>query len=82
MKADNRFFENVAKFRYWGMIVSNQNFIHEEIMNRLNFGNACCCSVQNFLSSHLLPKSVKIKIYRTVILAVIFFGHTNSRMIS
>jgi hypothetical protein len=78
MKADKRSFENVAKFRYWGMMASNQNLIHEEMKNRLNYDNACCCSFQNLLSSHLLSKSVKIKLYRTIILSVVYFWHTNS----
>jgi hypothetical protein len=36
--------------------------------------NACCPSVQNILSSSLLSKSVKIKIYRTIILPVVLYG--------
>jgi hypothetical protein len=36
--------------------------------------NACCHSVQNLLSSSLLSKSVKIKIYRTIILPVVLYG--------
>ena len=31
-------------------------------------------SVQNLLSSSLLSKNLKIKIYRTIILAVVFYG--------
>ena len=31
-------------------------------------GNACYCSVQNVLSSILLSRNIKIKIYRTIIL--------------
>ena len=46
----------------------------EEIKNRLNSGNACYHSVQNLLSSRLLSKNLKIKIYRTVILPVVWYG--------
>jgi hypothetical protein len=53
----NRCFENVAQFRYLGMIVTIQNLIQEEIKRRFNSGNACYHSVQNLLSSHLLFKS-------------------------
>jgi hypothetical protein len=35
----------------------NQNLIEEEIKKRLNYGSVCYHSVQNFLSSRLLPKS-------------------------
>jgi hypothetical protein len=39
MKVVNRFFENVAKFKYLGRTVTNQSLIHEEIKSRLNSGN-------------------------------------------
>ena len=37
-------------------------------------GNACYHSVQNLLSSSLLSKKVKIKIYRTIISPVVLYG--------
>ena len=37
-------------------------------------GNACYYSVQNLLSSRLLSKNLKIKIYRTIILPVVLYG--------
>jgi hypothetical protein len=61
IKVANRSFKNVAKFRYFETILTNQNLIHDEIKHRLNWGNACCYSVQNLLFSDLLSKNVKIK---------------------
>jgi hypothetical protein len=58
-----------------GSIITNQNLIHEEIKSRLNLCNACYHSVQRFLSSCLLSKNVKIKIYRTIILPVVLCGY-------
>ena len=51
-----------------------QNSIREENESMLESGNACCHSVQNLVSSSLLSKNIKIKIYRTIILPVILCG--------
>ena len=56
--------------------LTNKNSIQEEIKSRLKVGNACYYSVQNLLSSSLLSKKFKIKIYtrRTIILPVVLYG--------
>ena len=48
--------------------------LKKEIKSRLRSGNACYHSVQNLLSSRLLSKNLKIKIYRTIILPVVLYG--------
>jgi len=60
---------NVSEYR-----LTNKNSIQEEIKSRLKVGNACYNSVQNLLSSSLLSKKLKVKIYRTIILPVCLYG--------
>jgi len=67
-------FERVEEFKYMRTTLTNQNSIPEEIKSRLRSGNACYHSVQNLLSSRLLFKNLKIKIYRTIILLVVLYG--------
>jgi len=57
-----------------GTTLTHQNSIAEEIKSRLRLGNACYQSVQNLLSSRLLSKILKIKIYRTINLSVVLYG--------
>ena len=66
VRMDNSTFERVEEFKYLGTNLTNQNFITEKIKSRLKSGNASCHSVQDLLSSRLLSKNVKIKIYRTI----------------
>jgi hypothetical protein len=72
IKIVNRSFEYVAKFRYFGTPLTDQNCMHKEIKIRLNSGIACYCSVQSLLSSCLLPRNVKAEIYKTIILSILY----------
>jgi hypothetical protein len=65
-----------AEFKYkcLGTRLTNKNSIQEEIKSRLKLGNACVYLVQIRLSSSLLSKKLKIKIYRTTILPVVLYG--------
>jgi hypothetical protein len=64
IKIGNRWFENVAQFKYLGTTITNENLIQEEV-NACS-GNACYHSVQNLLSSRLLSKNTKVRIYKTL----------------
>jgi hypothetical protein len=74
IKIANRSFEDMAKFRYLGTTLTDHNCMHEEIKSRLNSGNACYPSVDSLLSSRLLSRNLKVKIYKTIILPVVLYG--------
>ena len=79
MKMDNSSIERVEEFKCLGTTLTNQNSIQEEIKCRLKLGNACYYLVQNLLSSSLLSKTLKIKIYSytSIILPVVLYGCEN-----
>jgi hypothetical protein len=49
-------------------------FGNEEIRRRLKSGNTYYHSVQNLLSSRLLPKNIKVGIYKTIIFLCFSMG--------
>jgi hypothetical protein len=75
VNAANILFENVSQFKYFKTTVTNQNLFQEEIKRRMNSGNACNNSVQNLLPSRLLLRNVKMRIYKTIILPAVLYGH-------
>ena len=64
----------MEELKYLGTNVTNQNSIQEEIKSKLNSGNVCYHLVQKLMSSCLLSRNTKIKIYRTIILRVVLYG--------
>ena len=76
MKIDNSFFQRMEEFKYLGTTLTDQNFLQEEIKSRLKSGNACNHLLQNLLSSRLLSKKLKIKLFRNIILPVVYVCET------
>jgi hypothetical protein len=64
----------VEKLKYLGTSLTDQNCMQEGIKSRLNSGTVCYLSVQSRLSSRLLSRNVKVKIYKTIILPVVLYG--------
>ena len=56
-------------FKYLGTKLTNQNCIQDEIKSSLKSGQ-----VQNILSSSLLFKNLKIKIYKIIFLSAVMYG--------
>jgi hypothetical protein len=73
IKIDNSSCERVEEFKYFGTALTNQTSIQEDIKSRLKSRNACYLSVQNLMSSSLLSKNLKVKIYRTIILPLVLY---------
>jgi hypothetical protein len=71
MKMGNKSFE---QFQYLRTTLTNQKCTHEGNNRRLTSGIACCHLVQNILSSSLLSENIKIKIFNTIILPIVFYG--------
>jgi hypothetical protein len=74
MRIGNSSFERAEEFKYLGTTLTYQNSIQEEVKSRLKLWNACSHSEQNLLSSSLLSKNLKIKIYRTIISPIVLYG--------
>jgi hypothetical protein len=74
LKIRNKYFEGVKQFKYLGKTLTSANSIHEQSNGRSKSGAACSRSVQNLLSPSFMSNNINIKIYRHVILHVVFDG--------
>jgi hypothetical protein len=74
MKTAKISFETYGTVQIFGNDTNKSNLTQKEIKGRLNSNNACYQSVQNLLSSCLLSKNVKIRIYKTTILPFVLCG--------
>ena len=61
-------------FKYVGCFIKNENSIQKTIKCTLKAGNLCYYAVQTLLTSRILSKNLKIKIYKRTILSVVIYG--------
>jgi hypothetical protein len=69
----NRSFQHVERFKCLGTTLTYLNCMHKKIKSRLNSGNACYHLVHSHLSSLLLSRDVKVRIYKTIILPLVLY---------
>jgi hypothetical protein len=62
----------MAKFRCLGVTVRSQDYIHEDIISRLNLKDIYYCWVQNL---YVLLSFLKTEICKTVILLCVLYGY-------
>ena len=74
IKMGSNSYEKVKTFKYLNSLLTNQNSIQEEIKCRLKADNSCYYLVKTHMSSTLLSKNLKIKIYETIILPFVLYG--------
>jgi hypothetical protein len=53
---------------------TNQNYINEDLKNRLNSENDCFRSVPNLLFSRLLSRNLNREKYKTTVLPAVLYG--------
>jgi len=67
-------FENVEEFRYLGSTVTSDNDMNREVTLRIQSGNRCLFSVGHLLSSRVLSRRAKLRIYNSVIRPCVLYG--------
>jgi hypothetical protein len=71
IKIVNRSFGDVAEFKYPGTTLTDEDCMQKDINRRLSLGNACYHLVQSLLFSRLVPRDLKVKIFKTIILPLV-----------
>lgn len=74
-------FEEAQTFRYFGNLMNQKkNVLCEETESRIAAGNRCCYSLGQIFTSRANSKSVKIKIYKTMMKSVVVYASETSPM--
>jgi len=71
---NSQFLWKGGSVQYMGTALTNQNTLQEKIQCRLNSGNACCHSVQNFYLQ-FAPKNIKININWNMTSSAVLCGY-------
>jgi hypothetical protein len=67
-------FEGISRFTYLGSVLTENNSITAEINERIKKGNATYCKNRKLLTSKLLTRNIKLKLYLTLIRPILTNG--------
>jgi hypothetical protein len=67
-------YEGVAKFIYFGTLISNDNSIEKEIQKHILAGNRTYFATISLFRSRLLSRATKILLHKTLIGPVVSYG--------
>jgi len=74
LKINNSYIEQVQQYKYLGSIINGSNSIEEEVKERIALGTKAYYANKKFFKSRLVTKSSKLKLYRTVIRAIVKYA--------
>ncbi|KAL1446641.1 hypothetical protein WDU94_003506 [Cyamophila willieti] len=74
---ENYKFERVSTFKYLGVTLTEDNKEEVEIQTRLNSANRSLHACNKLMSSKLLSKCSKLKLYKSIIRPVLTYGSEN-----
>uniref|UniRef100_A0A8D9DWW4 Craniofacial development protein 2 n=1 Tax=Cacopsylla melanoneura TaxID=428564 RepID=A0A8D9DWW4_9HEMI len=67
-------FERVDSFKYLGSNLDEKNRMEEEILERVKIGNRTRFSLKKMMSSKLLSRTSKLRMYKSLIIPVVLYG--------
>jgi hypothetical protein len=67
-------FEGISRFTYLGSVLTENNSIIAEISERIKIGNATFYKNPKLLTSKLLTRNIKLKLYLILIIPVVTYG--------
>uniref|UniRef100_A0A8D9ELZ3 Craniofacial development protein 2 n=1 Tax=Cacopsylla melanoneura TaxID=428564 RepID=A0A8D9ELZ3_9HEMI len=74
IQVGNLTFHSCQEFKYLGVTVTSTNREDKEIEIRLAAANRCLWSLQKLMSSKILSRTTKLRIYKTIIQPVLLYG--------
>lgn len=77
MNIEGHIFERVETFKYLGVMISSKDTEEKEIQNRIRNASRSLFACHKIMSSKILSKPTKIRIYKTIIRPVLLYNSEN-----